>query len=174
QANLNRVTDLTDELRRQLKPLGKQAEVARRAAIIQSVVRDARLRLLADDLFTLRATLDKEVADEAAVRERRAQTEAEAAEVGERLAELEEAHAEDAPALSRAQDLWYKLSALQERFRSTAQLAAERQRHLTAVEEVRPGRDPEELEAQAVQVREEEIGLREALESDKERLAEAT
>jgi chromosome segregation protein len=173
QANLNRVTDLTEELRRQLKPLGRQAEVARRAAVIQSVVRDARLRLLADDLFTLRATLDKEVADEAAIREKRSQVEAEHAEVGERLAELDAAHAEDAPQLSQAQDLWYKLSSLQERFRSTAQLAAERQRHLTAVEEVRPGRDPEQLEAEAGRVRQEETALREALESDQSHLAEA-
>src|SRR3990170_625915 len=88
QANLTRVQDLTAELRRQLKPLGKQAEVARRAATIQSSLRDARLRLLADDLFTLRETLDKEVADETAVRERRAQVEGDFAEISERLAEL--------------------------------------------------------------------------------------
>ena len=50
QANLTRLTDLTDELRRQLKPLGRQAEVARRAAVVQADLRDARLRLLADDL----------------------------------------------------------------------------------------------------------------------------
>jgi len=50
QANLNRLGDLTDELRRQLKPLGKQAEVARRAASIQADLRDAKIRLLADDL----------------------------------------------------------------------------------------------------------------------------
>ena len=54
QTNLNRLTDLTAELRRQLKPLGRQAEVARRAAGIQADLRDARLRLLADDLATLR------------------------------------------------------------------------------------------------------------------------
>ena len=36
QANLTRLTDLTAELRRQLKPLGRQAEVARRAAVIQA------------------------------------------------------------------------------------------------------------------------------------------
>ena len=59
QANLNRLTDLTAELRRQLKPLGRQAEVARRAAGIQADLRDARLRLLADDLATLRDTLDQ-------------------------------------------------------------------------------------------------------------------
>ena len=55
QVNLNRVTDLTGELRRQLKPLGRQAEIARRAVTVQSDLRDARLRLLADDLLTLRA-----------------------------------------------------------------------------------------------------------------------
>ncbi|GIH04461.1 chromosome partition protein Smc [Rhizocola hellebori] len=173
QANLNRVTDLTAELRRQLKPLGKQAEVARRAATIQSSLRDARLRLLADDLFTLRETLDKEIADEAAVRERRTQVERDFAEISERLRELEEQHAFDAPALTAAQELWYKLSALQERFRSTAQLAAERQRHLSAIQEERPGRDPAQLEADAERVRQEETALRAALEADQGRLGEA-
>ncbi len=57
QANLARVQDLTDELRRQLKPLGRQAAVARRAAVIQADLRDARLRLLADDLVRLREAL---------------------------------------------------------------------------------------------------------------------
>ena len=54
QANLDRLGDLTAELRRQLKPLGRQAEVARRAAGVQADLRDARLRLLADDLVHLR------------------------------------------------------------------------------------------------------------------------
>lgn len=174
QANLNRVTDLTAELRRQLKPLGRQAEVARRAAVIQSGLRDARLRLLADDLHTLRITLDKEIADEAAVRERRAYVEAEFEAMSERLQELEAEHASDAPQLAAAQDLWYKLSALQERFRSTAQLAAERERHLgSAADPERPGRDPEQLEAEAEKVRVEETTLRAALNADQARLAEA-
>ncbi|MBV9313284.1 MAG: AAA family ATPase, partial [Pseudonocardia sp.] len=76
QVNLNRLTDLTAELRRQLKPLGRQAEVARRAAGIQADLRDARLRLLADDLVQLRGELEREVADEEAVRARRAEVEA--------------------------------------------------------------------------------------------------
>src|ERR1044071_2531826 len=71
QANLARVQDLTDELRRQLKPLGRQAAVARRAAVIQAALRDARLRLLADDLVRLRQALQAEVADEAALKERK-------------------------------------------------------------------------------------------------------
>jgi chromosome segregation protein len=174
QTNLNRLTDLTAELRRQLKPLGKQAEVARRAAGIQSDLRDARLRLLADDLHTLHSTLDREIADESAVRDRRQQVEAENADVQRWLGELEDAHAEDAPLLAAAQDTWYKLSALQERFRSTQQLAGERLRHLAAApDDERPGRDPDQLAAEAERVREQEEELREALTEDQVRLAEA-
>ncbi|MBB2942182.1 chromosome segregation protein [Actinoplanes lutulentus] len=174
QVNLNRLGDLTTELRRQLKPLGKQAEVARRAAGIQADLRDARLRLLADDLHTLRTTLDKEIADESAMRDRRGQVEGENREIQRWLADLETQHAEDAPLLAAAQDAWYKLSTLQERFRSTEQLATERLRHLAATpDEERPGRDPEMLEAEAESVREQEEELREALTEDQMRLAEA-
>ncbi|MDQ7910900.1 chromosome segregation protein SMC [Phytohabitans sp. ZYX-F-186] len=174
QANLNRLTDLTAELRRQLKPLGKQAEVARRAAGIQADLRDARLRLLADDLSTLRSTLDKEIADETALRERRELIEHQYGEVGRRLAQLEAALAEDAPLLAAAQDTWYKLSALQERFRSTEQLASERLRHLSATpDDERPGRDPEQLAAEAEKVRAQEEELRAALKADQAHLAEA-
>ena len=54
-ANLARLTDLATELRRQLKPLGRQAEMARRAQTIQADLRDSRLRLAADDLVTRQA-----------------------------------------------------------------------------------------------------------------------
>ncbi|HEY8471318.1 MAG TPA: chromosome segregation protein SMC [Natronosporangium sp.] len=173
-ANLNRLTDLTAELRRQLKPLGRQAEVARRAASIQADLRDARLRLLADDLTTLRTTLDKEIADEAALRARREQLEREHTGARRTVAELEAALAQDAPALAAAQDTWFQLSTLQERFRSTSQLAAERLRYLTAPDEQEQlGRDPDELAAEAERVREEEAYLREALAADQARLAEA-
>ncbi|MCX6437242.1 MAG: AAA family ATPase, partial [Actinobacteria bacterium] len=77
QTNLARVQDLTVELRRQLRPLGKQAEVAKKAATIQADLRDAKLRLLADDYISLSRTLDAEVADETALRERRALVDAE-------------------------------------------------------------------------------------------------
>ncbi|MBA3490274.1 MAG: chromosome segregation protein SMC, partial [Longispora sp.] len=174
QANMTRVADLTSELRRQLKPLGKQAEIARRAAGIQADLRDSRLRLLADDLNTLRSTLHREVADETALRERREIVEAEYTEHSERLAELEAIIAADAPALARAQETWYRLSALQERLRSTGQLAAEKLRYLsTEPANERPGRDPDELEAEAGKVRDQENALREALAVDETRLKES-
>ena len=75
EANLTRVQDLTGEIRRQLGPLGRQAEAARRAAVIQADARDARLRLLADDLVQLTSLLEQEVADETALIERRSAVE---------------------------------------------------------------------------------------------------
>ncbi len=174
ETNLNRLTDLTAELRRQLKPLGRQAEVARRAAGIQADLRDARLRLLADDFATLRDTLTKEIADETALRIRREQVEADLAAANGRLATLESAHAADQPVLARAQQTWYELSSLQERFRSTEQLASERLRHLSATtDDERPGRDPDELDAEAHRIREQEAALRAALAADEQRLNEA-
>ncbi|MEV0561253.1 chromosome segregation protein SMC [Dactylosporangium sp. NPDC050588] len=173
-ANLNRLGDLTTELRRQLKPLGRQAEVARRAAGIQADLRDARLRLLADDLATLRTTLDKEIADETALRARREEVEAEVESINERLATLEAEHAADAPVLAEAQETWFQLSTLQERYRSLHQLASERHRNLSAAPvDERPGRDPDQLTAEAEKVREQEDELRAALEASQERLAEA-
>ena len=174
QANLARLTDLTAELRRQLKPLGRQAEVARRAATVQADLRDARLRLLADDLVGLRSALAREVADESAVRQRRSAVEHDLAAAQAREAELDAAIAADAPVLARAQEIWYRLSALEERFRGTARLAAERTRHLSGDrDESASGRDPAAIEAEAAQVRGQEASLRAALAADRARLAEA-
>ncbi|UOW00765.1 chromosome segregation protein SMC [Agrococcus sp. SCSIO52902] len=58
QANLTRLQDLAGEIRRQLKPLGQQAEIAKEAATIQATVRDARARLIADEVLGLRAQLE--------------------------------------------------------------------------------------------------------------------
>ena len=67
-ANLARLTDLTTELRRQLKPLGRQAEIARRAQTIQADLRDARLRLAADDLVNRQVERDADPEVETAMR----------------------------------------------------------------------------------------------------------
>ncbi|MFB6616117.1 AAA family ATPase [Streptomyces sp. NPDC056367] len=166
QANLARVQDLGDELRRQLKPLGRQAAVARRAAVIQADLRDARLRLLADDLVTLRRALDEELADEAALKERKEAAEAQLADALRREAELEAAVRELAPRVQRAQQTWYELSQLAERVRGTASLADARVKSATApAEEERRGRDPEDMRREAARIREQEAELTAALEA---------
>ena len=176
QGNLTRLTDLTSELRRQLKPLGKQAEVARRAVVIQSDARDARLRLLADDLVQLREVLAAEVADETAMRERRSEVENALAVVVARESELDEQARVDAPALAQAQQTWFGLSALRERLLGTASLAAERLRLLGADDEVvaESSRDPEAMEAEAAGLREELFALGREVEGHRSHLAEAT
>ncbi|MDN5859108.1 MAG: AAA family ATPase, partial [Pseudonocardia sp.] len=164
QANLTRLTDLTGELRRRLKPLGRQAEIARRAQAVQSQLRDARLRLAADDLVTLRDEIAREEADESAARARRAEVEQQLSAARAQQQDLEAALAADAPRLAAAQDTWYRLSALAERFAGTVRLARERRRHLAVPAESRvAGRDPGELEAEADAVAEDEELLVEAV-----------
>ncbi|MBV2353474.1 chromosome segregation protein SMC [Streptomyces sp. J2-1] len=166
RANLARVQDLTDELRRQLKPLGRQAAVARRAAVIQADLRDARLRLLADDLVRLRRALDTEVADEAALKERKEAAESELRRALQRENALEDEVRRLAPRLQRAQQTWYELSQLAERVRGTVSLADARVTSATsAPAEERRGRDPEDLEREAARVREQEAELEAALEA---------
>ncbi|MGY1578755.1 AAA family ATPase [Streptomyces sp. MN13] len=166
QANLARVQDLTDELRRQLKPLGRQAAVARRAAVIQADLRDARLRLLADDLVRLREALQAEVADEAALKERKEAAEQELRKALQREGLLEDEVRRLTPRLQRAQQTWYELSQLAERVRGTISLAEARVKSATSAPlEERRGRDPEDLEREAARIREQEAELEAALEA---------
>ncbi|KUJ64630.1 chromosome segregation protein SMC [Streptomyces albus subsp. albus] len=166
QANLARVQDLTDELRRQLKPLGRQAAVARRAAVIQADLRDARLRLLADDLVALREALHAEIADEAALKERKEAAEARLRAAQQREAALEEQVRMLTPRLQHAQHTWHELSQLAERVRGTVSLADARVKSATsAPAEERRGRDPEDMEREAARIREQEAELAAALEA---------
>ena len=174
QANLNRLQDLTAELRRQLKPLGRQAEVARRAVVIQSEVRDARLRIMADDLLHLREALAAEVADETALRERQAEVDARLADLLAQETAAEEQAALDAPRLTTAQETWFALSGLRERFHGLVQLSAERVRHLQPEpEEEDSGRDPEQIEAEARALRAEEFDLGRQVEAARDALSHA-
>lgn len=160
--NLTRLNDLLTEIRRQLKPLGRQAEVARRAASVQADVRDARARLVADDLVKARHALAQEMADESILVERRAEVEAALAQAREQEAVLEAALRSDLPALAKAQETWFALSGLKERLRGTQSLAAERLRNAAGAADadtVDSGRDPDELEAQAARVREQEAEI---------------
>ncbi|MFJ9432736.1 chromosome segregation protein SMC [Streptomyces sp. NPDC101490] len=173
RANLARVQDLADELRRQLKPLGRQAAVARRAVVIQADLRDARLRLLADDLVLLRGALTAEVADEAALLARKETTEGELALALAHEARLEAEARDLVPRLESAQQNWYALSQLAERVRGTVSLADARvQSATTAPAEERRGRDPEDLEREAARVRGQEAELAAALEAAESALEE--
>ena len=162
QANLARIQDLTVELRRQLKPLGKQAEIARKASTIQSDVRDAKLRLLADELISMRNNFDAEAADESSLRARRDQVEAALTESRTREEELDAIALVENPLLVQAQENFYRLTAQREKFRGIQSLSSERARFLTEErDEARAnGRDPESMDAEAALLRAEETSLR--------------
>ncbi|MDX6260470.1 MAG: chromosome segregation protein [Kribbellaceae bacterium] len=174
EGNVHRLGDLIAEIRRQLKPLGRQAEVARRAVTIQAEVRDGRSRLLADDIVQAQSALEAELKDEAALTEKRSQIEAALREARDMEAELEDALRTDAPALQAAQDTWYSLSGFGEKIKGTARIAADRIRSLNdEAEESRSGRDPEELELEAARVRETEAQIEAEVEAHSELLQQA-
>ncbi len=172
-ANLARLTDLTTELRRQLKPLGRQAEVARRAATIQADLRDARLRLAADDLVIRRAEFAGADDIEIALRREHEVAAARLAEASAALAAHEAAVASLSERTDAAQQTWFRLSALAERVSATVRIASERAQYLDAEPAAGTGPDPDELEAQAEQVAEQERQLVAELEEAKARLAAA-
>ena len=175
KANLERLQDLVAELQRQLKPLGRQAQAARKAAVIQSELRDAKARLLADDLAAAQAKLAAELADEAAAAEAQARAEKAVADAlaAEEAAEhrLRAASAD----FNAAQEQWYSLAGLRERVTTTISISAERMR----AGENQPtldvgGRDPEALEAEAAEIRAKEQLLRGDVESAHSALTDAT
>ena len=170
QANLARLTDLTTELRRQLKPLGRQAEMARRAQTIQADLRDARLRLAADDLVTRRAEFDNTNQTETTLRREHDELSARLATATAELEAHESAVGDLSERADAAQQRWFRLSALAERVSATVRIASERAQHLDAEPEISGGPDPDELEAQADEVAERERQLLEELAESRERL----
>ncbi|WP_433490558.1 chromosome segregation protein SMC [Nocardia grenadensis] len=173
QANLARLTDLTTELRRQLKPLGRQAEVARRAQTVQADLRDARLRLAADDLVTRRSELESQQSKEAYAREQQITVRSELDAANAALAQQEYQLSRLTPGAEAAGQLWFQLSALSERVNATIRIAGDRARHLDTAAPANTGRDPDQLEAEADRVEAEEAELREAVEMATETLEAA-
>ncbi|MFI2363199.1 chromosome segregation protein SMC [Promicromonospora sp. NPDC019610] len=165
QGNLARLGDLTAELRRQLGPLGRQAEAARKAQTVQRDLRDAKSRLLADDLAQLTAQLEQESADERSLKQRQAETEAALTEARGLLARLEAATSAESQQVSEAGDTVFALSQTRERLRSLQSLAGERARLLGTAEPAHQGQDPDDLEAQAARSRasEEELATEVAI-----------
>ncbi|OPX06794.1 chromosome segregation protein SMC [Mycobacterium sp. AT1] len=158
-ANLNRLSDLTSELRRQLKPLGRQAEMARRAQTIQADLRDARLRLAADDLVARRTEFNDTNQAETTLRREHDEisTRLEIATV--ELSTHESAVSSLSGRAEAAQQTWFRLSALAERVSATVRIASERTQLLDADVEASQGPDPDELDAEAQMVAEHEQEL---------------
>lgn len=124
EANLTRLSDLAGELRRQLKPLGKQAEIAREAATIAAVVRDAKARLYADELVTLRTQLADHARTEQERHAERLVLQDEAEQLKQRIDALEQQQRSEA--VDRARATAFALEQVQERLRGLYSLAGQR------------------------------------------------
>ena len=124
EANLTRLSDLAGELRRQLKPLGRQAEIAREAATIAAVVRDARARLLADELAGLRAELAGHARSEQERHTERLVLQDQSENLRTRIAQLEEQQRSEG--VDEARAVAYGLERVQERLRSLFTLTGQR------------------------------------------------
>ncbi|THG31756.1 chromosome segregation protein SMC [Naasia lichenicola] len=124
QANLTRLSDLAGEIRRQLKPLGAQAEVAREAQSIQARVRDARARLLADEVVELRTALIEHARVENDSNSERGLLQEQLEERTARIADLEVGETGDD--VDRARRVAFSLESVQERLRSLFTLANQR------------------------------------------------
>jgi len=121
-------------------------------------------------------TLELEVADETALREKRSAVETEVDSVRRREEALDAQAAYEGPLLVAAQETYYSLNSLREKFRGTQSLAQERSRFLNEeAEEARTsGRDPESLDKEAAALRLEESALRSNVVSAQQALAQAT
>ncbi|GAB3389526.1 chromosome segregation protein SMC [Humibacter soli] len=124
QTNLTRLSDLAGEIRRQLKPLGAQAEVAREAQTIAAVVRDARARLLADEVVSLRGSLDGYSRDESMRHSERIVLQEQLEQKQLRISRIEQEQVGDA--VDAARRTAFALESAQERLRSLFTLANQR------------------------------------------------
>jgi len=178
QPNLDRLTDLTEELGKQLKPLERQAQAAQRAATVQADLRDARLKLAGDRVVRVRAEFADAQRQAEILEEQVAQATEALESASEQQLELEEELNDVVPQADAAQKLWFDLSTLVERLAATSRIAEERANNAGAVTKYQ-GQDPDDLEARASQADEEHAELvfaaeeaAEALESIREEVAE--
>ncbi|GAA5208320.1 chromosome segregation protein SMC [Microbacterium kyungheense] len=124
EANLTRLSDLAGELRRQLKPLGRQAEIAREAATIAAVVRDAKARLFADELVGLREELASHTRSE---HERHAERLVLQERLDNAKVRIDQLEADQrSEAVDQARRVAYGLERVQERLRGLYALAGQR------------------------------------------------
>ena len=173
-ANLVRVLDLTNEIHRQLGPLARQARVARRASLIQARVRDAKARLLADDLASALSKLSVLEASDESAAERRASLEEQIAAARSELARLEDAERASSPVLDQASANWQSLTTITERLRGTL-MAASQKVSLRATPELPPGgEDPDVLDERARVAGAEDAALVAQVEEARSALTSAT
>lgn len=160
QGSLTRIEDLTVELRRQMGPLARQADAARKAGVIQAELRDAKARILADDLAQQQARLASHSVNDQKIAAARAENSQKLEEARSELSQLEHLASQSRPATAYLGQQAEKLGSLEERYRSLGDLARERQRSLAqAASPDYRGEQPSEIRERAERARTEEEQL---------------
>lgn len=162
QANLDRLHDLTDELRKQLGPLARQAEAAQKASAVQATIRSTRVQLAAHKVKQLSEELSDSTRRSEMLAEQRAELQAELEEHSETLAVTEEELRTALEEAEAAKNLWYRLSAVQEKNSATLRIATDRAEQAQVAEWSGP--DPQELLERAERAAEEQAELEENVE----------
>lgn len=174
QTNLDRLEDLLAEIRRQLTPLGRQARVARRAQRIQYDLRDARARLLADDLVQARSALEAEAHTQKVLQQQKIEVEQQLSYIKAEQAQAQTQAAQATTQVTTTRETWYELTAVRERYKSLHQLASERRRLLGSSEQSHVSeRDPKQLENHAKRTRDEQRSILAQVDNAQQALAAA-
>lgn len=171
--NLVRVLDLTSEIERQLRPLARQAKIARRASLIQARVRDAKARLLADDLVIARDRLQRGSDDADVQHERLAHLQEEETLRSADIRRLEEEERLRHPQVAQAMEEWQSLTAIAQRLDATMTIARERVLTHSQPELAPQTEDPASLDERAQAASHEDAQILQRVQSAQNRVDEA-
>ncbi|MDQ4131309.1 MAG: AAA family ATPase, partial [Actinomycetota bacterium] len=148
--HVDRLRMLLRELRRQLKPLERQAEAANRSAQLQAELRTVRLRLAACDLARLHSGWQEVCSHDSEIKAQLETINAAVVKAEGDLAAVEEQLRGNAPVAEQARTWAEELGRLHERLVGTVGLVSVRRRHLLEeTDQPLAGRPPEELRHQA-------------------------
>lgn len=149
-AHVERLTDVLRELRRNLRPLERQAEAAAKHAQLQAKLREVRITRALREFDVLMAQWEHEATSQEASHALLAQVDAQVAQTRAAEAQVQAALDELSPAARQAVQTHFELSNLVERFRGlTGRIEERRLGLIDAVEEPVAGRDPEQLRSDA-------------------------
>ncbi len=168
QANLDRLQDLTEELRRQLGPLARQAEAAQRASTVQATIRQARVNLAAHQVRTLSTQLQEASVHAERMSDELSVVQEDLEEHSEELAITEEELRTALEEAESARTLWYRLSAVMEKNSASLRIASDRAQQTE--ESSWTGPDPTDLLERAERADAEQAELDEAVEFAQEKL----
>ena len=124
QSNLTRLQDLIAEIRRNLKPLGRQAEVARSAQEIAALAREAKAKLLTLQITELQSQLENASKSE---NERKAEASYSLQQLNATRAGIQEIETElSSQEFDQARNNLFAFEAAEQRLRNLQNLASQR------------------------------------------------